>query len=122
MKKKTIKENLIAFLHDGAICVLGGVIIAVGLGLVIALISGLVSGFDLNTVLNAVRSGLLIVGSILLFVVAGVMLGQKSNNKIRSSQKWKATFELLGPTFVFLIMAVAVLLIASIVDYIVWLS
>lgn len=122
MSKKTIKEKLSALFHDGVICVFAGVVIAGGLTILLALISGLVSGFDIYTMLNVIRSGLLIAGAILLFVVAGVMLGQKSNCKIRSMEKWRTTFYILGPTAVFLIISITILMIAAIVDYIVWLS
>ncbi len=120
--KKTIKEKLIAFLHDGIICILSGIAIAIGVMVLLALISGIVAGFELYSILNVIRSGLLIVGAILLFVVAGVMLGQKSNNKIRSMKKWKTTFYVFGPTAVFLLISISVLMIATIIDYIVWLS
>ncbi len=122
MNKKTIKENITGVLHDARICIFAGIAISVGISLLVAVISGIASGFELYSMLNAVRSSLLIVGALMMFVVAGVILGQKSNQKIRQKEKWKTTFYILGPTFVFLIMSVTILGIASIADYIVWIS
>ena len=122
MKKDTIKKVILAALHDIAISVFAGLVLAIAIGLVVALIAGITSNFELNTIMNAVRSSLLIVGALLLFVVAGVMIGQKSNAKIRSSEKWKSVFKVLGPSIVLFMFSASVLTIATIVDYVVWLS
>ena len=122
MKKRTGKEILTALLHDIAISVMGGLAAALGLAILLALIAGIVSGFQANTILNVLRSGLLIVGAMCLFVLSGVMLGQKSNEKIRSSQKWKELFHFLGPAPVLFFISATILAIAGVVDYIVWLS
>ena len=122
MKKDTIKKVILAALHDIAISVFAGLVLAIAIGLVVALIAGITSNFELNTIMNAVRSSLLIVGALLLFIVAGVMIGQKSNVKIRSSEKWKSVFKVLGPSIVLFMFSASVLTIATIVDYVVWLS
>ena len=122
MNKKTVKERLLAVWHDAVIGIWSGILIAGGLTLVIALISGLKNGFLLSVMLNAVRSGLLIAGALLLFVAAGVILGRGSRNKIGSHEKWKTTYQSLGPVPVFLLMSMTVLAFAVAVDYIVWLS
>ncbi len=122
MEKKNFKKKVTGVIHDVGICALAGLGIAGAVSLVLAFISAIVSGFQWYVVLNAMRSGLLIVGSLLLFITAGVIIGQKGNQKIRSHKKWKDTFYELGPTFVFLFIGVTVILAATAVDYIVWLS
>ena len=122
MKKRTVKEILTALLHDIAISVMGGLAVTLGLSIIIVLIAGIASGFQVNTILNVLRSGLLIVGAMCLFILSGVMIGQKSNEKIRSSQKWKEIFRFLGPAPVLFFISATILAFATAVDYIVWLS
>lgn len=122
MNKKTRKEKLWAVCHDALTGILSGILITVGLTLMTSLCVGAIKGFSVSVILNAVRSGLLIGGALLLFVSAGVIVGHGSRDKIGSHERWKMTYQSLGPVSVFLLMAVTVLAFAAVVDYIVWLS
>lgn len=122
MEKKTGKEKMLAVLHDALVGVFSGILITVVLVVVIGFVSGMISGFSILAILNAVRSGLMIIGALLLFVSAGVILGRGSRERISTHEKWKTTYQSLGPIPVFLLMAATVLAFAVTVDYIVWLS
>ena len=122
MNKKSIKQVAIAILHDAAISLFGGTVFTVMLSIIIVLFAGIIKGFELYTILNVLRTALLIVGGVSLFILSGIMIGQKSNEKIRSSEKWKSLFHYLGPAPVLFFVSVSVLAIATVVDYIVWLS
>jgi len=122
MKLDAFKKNLKAIARDILVSMMVGVGISLVIIILSSLIAGIVSGFELSVMLNAIRSCLLIAGALFLFVVAGLILGQKSNRKIGESEKWKATIHILNPVVVLGIVAVIVLGIATVVDYIVWLS
>ena len=117
-----MNNKLSNLLHDIAICVVGGLAIAVAVTIIAAMISVIANGFDTYTMINAIRSGLLIVGALIMFCLAGIMLGEKSNRKIRNSEKWKTTFRVVGPSLVFFFVSATVLAVATVVDYIVWLA
>lgn len=121
MDRNTIKEKAAAFWHDTGICILVGLLIAAVLSVLFALISGVISNFAAAVMLNAVRSGLLLTGAMLLFVTAGILLSQRSREKINSMSRWRKTFLVFGAAPVCFVVSAAVLAAAAVVDYIVWL-
>ena len=117
-----MKKKLLDLLHDIAICVFGGTMLTLAVAMIAALISTLANGFETYAMMNAVRTGLLIVGALIMFCLAGVMIGEKSNRKIRNSEKWKSLFRIVGPSVVLFLISATIIAFATAVDYIVWLS
>lgn len=115
-----MKDKITALIRDILLCVLIGLGITAMLALVLGLIGGIRNGFAWYSILDTIRNGLLVVGSLLLFVVAGLLLGHKGRAKISSAEKWQSAYRVLGPAAAFLIMAATILAIAVIVDYAVW--
>lgn len=96
-----------------------GVIIG-GFALVaLFLIIFLCTGFSVISTLTILRGIFLFSGSICLFVFAGFMIKNTFSEPMENNQQWKEYYRVLSPTSVLFVVAVIILGIGLIVDYIV---
>ena len=110
-------ETLRKLVHDLMICLLAGVVLALGLALILFLAGLLIRGFDFRSALVIVRGGLLIVGALELLVSGGLMLFNKDSNKVRHYTQWNRHFHLFGLLPVLMITAAMMFILGSFVDY-----
>lgn len=94
-----------------------GLIAAVVLSVLFLLLGLCVKGFRLTEALLILRSGLLISGSLMWFVVAGMLLFPRRGQKMQEQQAWKDKFGKLGLLPVMAIAAAIVLASGIAVDY-----
>ena len=113
-----MKTRLKNWLYDIMKALGLGVLLAAVLSAVLFILFGIVSGFQLTVMGNALRSGLLTIGALTLFVVAGLLLWTKGSQRVRQQDKWVRIFRCFGLAPVLLVMAVVILAAAGIVDYI----
>ena len=99
---------------------------ALGIGLLISSVAGVVlflcgfmfSHFTLLSGLEVAKNGLLLVVAVGLFLIAGMLMVKGKNPEKRAQNNgWKKHFQLMGYKGVMGIICMAVLLVASVVDY-----
>ena len=99
---------------------------ALGIGLIASSVAGIVlflcgfifSHFTLLSGLEVAKNGLLLVVAIGLFLIAGMLMVKgKKPEKQAQNNGWKKHFHLMGYKAVMGIICMAVLLVASAVDY-----
>lgn len=108
------------WLHDTMTALGMGLLFTVALSVVLLFLSAILSGFQLMVMGNVLRSGLLIVGALTLFVVAGLLLWAKGSKRVRQQERWTRIFQCFGLAPVLLILAVIILAAAGMVDYILY--
>lgn len=113
MKHLTLR----AIVHDAFLSLMAGIVLAGGLSLLMFLVGLLAHGFDPLGALVTVRGGLLIAGSLELFVFAGLLLFNKDSRKVRDYGQWARHFQSFGLIPVLVITSVVVLTAGSLVDY-----
>lgn len=101
---------------------------ALGIGLIASGMAGMVlflcgfifSHFTLLSGLEVAKNGLLLVVVIGLFLIAGMLMVKgKKPEKWTQNNGWKKHFQLMGYKTVMGIICIAVLLVASLVDYVI---
>lgn len=114
--KKQIMQNIF---HDlGVICTIG-VALDVVLFVLAFAVTWLASGLSVLSALAGARSVLLVVGALLLFVCAGALLfGRKLD--LRDSRRWTNYFRVAGLFPVLLGVAVCILGLAVVIDYLIF--
>ena len=109
-------KNLKIYINDIIKAFLYGMAAAAAVG-VISLTAGLfISDFNINGIVDTVRAGRLITGSLSLFAVAGILLSKKEMI-VKSMDSWRRQFEKLNFVHVLSIAGTAVLTFAVIIDY-----
>lgn len=84
----------------------------------ILLLSGtLFQGLEIRNGWQTARSGLLILGALGLFLVAGSNLIRHGKTELKEKSQWKKHFQVLNYKWVMAIAAMMILGIASAVDY-----
>lgn len=109
--------TLRSIVHDTAITLIAGVLLAAGLAVVLFLAGLLIRGFDLRSAFVIVRGGLLVCGALELFVCAGLLLLNKDSRKVRDYGLWRKHFQAFGLLPVLMLTSVLILSAGSIVDY-----
>ena len=99
---------------------------ALGIGLLISSVAGVMlflcgfmfSHFTMLSGLEVAKNGLLLVGAIGLFLIAGMLMVKGKNpEKVAQNNGWKKHFQLMGYKGVMGIICISVLLVASVADY-----
>ncbi len=110
------RDKITGALCDAGKSLLAGAAIAVCVLLVLTAAGALVHGFALSAGLDLARRGLLILGALALFVSAGALVMDSKAASLRTDARWKKHFCQLGLFGVLFFAAVAVLLVAGILD------
>jgi len=105
-------------LHDVLETVRVGAAIVAAILILSFLITGLVTGFSIHGMLEATRRVFMILGSIALFISAGMILSRKEDALLENAS-WKARFHHFGLLPVVLGSGVLILIAGIILDYLV---
>ena len=113
------KELVTGAVKDIGKSILIGVVISVVIAAVLWIVGFLAGGFAVRQGAAMARSGLLIVGALGLFVLAGANLFKqgKTFGLEDHKEEWKKHFSVIGFKVVLGVASVAVLCIAGIFDY-----
>lgn len=119
---KDTKETVKKVVADVVKAFVVGVIAAVVLAVVLFAGGFLFGHFQVANGFEVMKDGLLLIGAIGLFLVAGMLLakGKKENadEKKEAKNGWRNQFAVIGLKTVVLMISVAFLLIASVADWI----
>ncbi len=115
-----MREKLRDAAHDVGAAFLIGVLVGCALLAVLFLVGTLVNGLQPWLGLVVARGGLLVVASLALFVCAGLLIRPQKGEKVRDKAAWKRRFRRLGLTPVLGTAAVALILMASVLDYLLY--
>lgn len=111
------KNKISQYLHDIGKAA-GWGLLAGGIIFILFLAGGfLVSGFDIFRAANILRSGMLIITGIGLFLVAALLLTKKGTVSEDNKEKWKKQFYKLHYTGVILVICLIFVLYAAAADY-----
>lgn len=110
------------FLHDLALSLLMGLTAAAVLTAVLFTAGFFLRQFQPREGLVFVRGGLLITGALGLFVCAGLLIRPQGGAKLREDPRWRRHFRLFGLFPVTACAAVVPLVIASVLDYMLYFS
>lgn len=103
---------------------------AFGVGLIAAIAASLLlfaggflfGSFQLANGFEVVKDGLLLIGAIGLFLVAGMLLAkgkkESADEKKEAKNGWRSHFSVIGLKTVVLVISIAFLLVASVADWI----
>ena len=120
--RKDTKETVKKAAADVAKAFVVGVIAAAVLAVVLFAGGFLFGRFQVVNGFEVVKDGLLLIGAIGLFLVAGMLLakGKKENadEKKEAKNGWRNQFAVIGLKTVVLVISVAFLLVASVADWI----
>lgn len=119
---KDTKETVKKAAADVAKAFVVGVIAAAVLAVVLFAGGFLFGHFQVANAFEVMKDGLLLIGAIGLFLVAGMLLakGKKENadEKKEAKNGWRNQFAVIGLKTVVLMISIAFLLIASVADWI----
>ena len=112
MVKKAALDVLKAFII--------GVAAAAAAAIILFACGFLFGSFQIVNGFEVVKDGLLLIGAIGLFLVAGMLLakGKKENEKREAKNGWRQHFSVVGLKTVVLMISAAFLLLASVADLI----
>jgi high-affinity Fe2+/Pb2+ permease len=120
--RKDTKETVKKAVADVAKAFVVGVIAAAVLAVVLFAGGFLFGHFQVTNGFEVMKDGLLLIGAIGLFLVAGMLLakGKKENadEKKEAKNGWRNQFAVIGLKTVVLVISVAFLLMASVADWI----
>lgn len=106
------------WLKDGLKALGIGLLASSAAGVVLFLCGFIFEHFTLLTGLEVAKNGLLLVVAIGLFLIAGMLMVKGKNPEKRAKNNgWKKHFQLMGYKMVMGIICIAVLLVASVADY-----
>lgn len=115
--KKNLLQNLQEILRDFAKAFLMGAVAGLAAALLFFLI-GLALG-GLQNGLEAAKDGLLAIGALGLFVLAGMLLVKgKKPEQFDLNDGWRKHFKIIGMKSVMGMICVVILLIAAVADYV----
>lgn len=106
--------------HDAGVCLAIGAVVALAAVVILTVIGALAGGFQLRPGLVAARGGLLVIGSLHLFVCAGMLIRPKTGEKLVGSPAWRKRFRCFGLTSVTGLLGVELILVASVLDYLLY--
>ena len=110
-------KKLTGLLLDLLKAVAIGLSLAGALGLLLFALGWLFGGFAVTNGLEAAKDGLLILGAVGLFIVAGMLLIKgKKEEKIDLKNGWRKHFRVIGTKTMLAVVCVGILLIASLAD------
>lgn len=110
------KRSLSALLKDCAKALLLGLCAAAAVFVLLVVLGSCFGGFALSAGLETARRGLLIVGAILLFISAAALIAQDKAANLADDPRWKQQFSALGLFGVLFWCAAGILLVASVLD------
>ena len=113
-------EKLKHYLHDIAVSLTAGVLLAVAVFVCAFSAGWLLQSFSVGSALVWVRAALFVTGAVLLFLAAGFLLWPKGDAKLRASAAWKRFFRSFSMAGFLLWSAAAVLILACLLDYALW--
>lgn len=103
--------------HDLAFTLILGAAAAIAALVVFTVIGTVAGGFQLRPGLVTARGGLLVLGSLCLFVCAGMLLRPKTGEKWTQSPAWRRRLQCFGLTRVSAVIGAELIAAASILDY-----
>lgn len=112
-----MRAALKAGLHDLCLAALAGGCVAAAALVVLTLVGTALNGFQLRQGLVVARGGLLVLGSLSLFVCAGLLIRPQSGQKLTERPAWRERFRLFGLMPVLAVAAIVLILTASVLDY-----
>lgn len=108
------------FFHDLAAAFLAGLAASAGLFAALFIAGFLIQSFQPRGGLIYARGGMLITGSLGLFVCAGLMIRPRDNGKLRGNPQWTRRFHTFGLLPVVGIVSLAILALACWLDYVLY--
>lgn len=106
--------------HDVGVCLAIGAAVALAAIVVLTLIGTVVGDFQLRQGLVTARGGLLVIGSLHLFICAGMLIRPKTGEKLVNAPAWQKRFRSFGLTSVTGVLGVELILVASVLDYLLY--
>lgn len=108
------------WLQDGLKALGIGVLASSVAGMMLFLCGFIFNHFTLLSGLEVAKNGLLLVVAIGLFLIAGMLMVKgKKPEKLDENNGWKKHFQLMGYKAVMGIICIAILIVASAVDYLI---
>lgn len=107
-------------LHDLGFSLLIGALAGCALLVVLFLVGTLLNGLQPRLGLIVARGGLFVVAALALFVCAGLLIRPQKGEKVRDSAAWKRRFQIFGLLPVLGTAAVALILMGSVLDYLLY--
>ncbi len=110
-------ERMGQVVHDLWKVLVVGLLSAAAAALVLFAGGFLLGGAGISSGLEAAKDGLLLVGSLGLFILAGMLITKgKKPERFRADNGWRNHFQVIGPKTVIGILSIAFLLAASLAD------
>ena len=107
-------------LRDFGLALLIGAALGAALLAVLLLAGTVLNGFQLRQGFVVARGGLLVTGALGLFVCAGLLIRPQKGRQVSESAGWRRRFRALGLLSVIAAAAVVLILMASVLDYLLY--
>ena len=112
---KKVKELIKDFIK----CIIIGSLVSLGIIFVVGIISLLVSNFNWQQSLQAIRSALLIIGPLGMILGAILILRKRDEEEFSFMDQWKKKYSILSYKIVLIVVSCTIILYGGIIDWLI---
>ncbi|WP_066889553.1 hypothetical protein [Clostridium nigeriense] len=112
---KKVKELIKDFIK----CIIIGSLVSLGIIFVVGIISLLVSNFNWQQSLQAIRSALLIIGPLGMILGAILILRKRDEEEFSFMDQWKKKYSILSYKIVLIVISCTIILYGGIIDWLI---